>query len=75
MEYYAGDDYSISPRSVTFASSEIMKVITILPKVDGLLEFNETFQLQFEIEPSASELGVISNSSSVATIIIQNIDS
>jgi len=74
-KYNAGDDYTISSHSVYFASNDEMKSIIISPRVDGLLELNETFQLQFEIEPDAREVGVTYNSSSVATITIQNIDS
>ena len=74
-KYNIGDDYNISSTSVNFAMDEINKSIIISPRVDGLLEFNETFQLQFEIEPDTKKVGVISNSSSVATITIQNIDS
>ena len=74
-KYNIEDDYSISSPSINFAMDETIKSIIISPRVDGLLEFNETFQLQFEIESDAREVGVISNSSSVATITIQNIDS
>lgn len=72
---FIGDDYTISPYLVTFASDDIRKDITIFATVDMLLEFNEAFLLYFEIASDVKEIGVIESFPSIVTVTILNNDS
>ena len=72
---FIGDDFTISPYLVTFASDDIKKDITISTTVDMLLEFTETFLLYFEIAFDAKEIGVIESSPSIVTVTVLNNDS
>ena len=71
-----GNDYFVSPSVITFNSNEIEKNVNIFATVDALLEYNETFQLSFNIASNISELGVVKRFSSInASITIANNDS
>ncbi|XP_065911233.1 adhesion G-protein coupled receptor V1-like [Dysidea avara] len=70
-----GYDYSITPTLVTFGVNEMMQSINIAATADMLLEYNENFQLSFELTASAQEIGVITGSASTTTITILNNDS
>ena len=70
------NDYFVGPSVITLISNETKKDIDIFATVDALLEYNETFQLSFQIASDVRELGVIERFSSLnASITIINNDS
>ena len=46
-----------------------------MASIDKLLEFNETFVLNFEIDSDAQRRGIVQSNPSMATITIVNNDS
>ena len=74
-QLFIGDDYTINPYLVTFASDDTQKDISISARLDMLLEFNETLMLYFVIGSDAEEMGVIEGFPSVVTVTIINNDS
>jgi len=70
-----GADYDVLPISVTFDIDQTENYVYISALSDSLLEFNETFQLHFEIAHNDTQLGIVPSISSTLNVTIVNNDS
>ena len=75
MVFTTGADYDVLPVSVTFDVNQTEKDVYISALSDSLLEFNETFQLHFEIAHNDTQLGIVPSILSTLNVTIVNNDS
>jgi len=73
--YHTGTDYSVHPDLVTFNFNQTEQDILISASSDSLLEFNETFELHFEIAQNTTQLGIVPSIPLTLTVTIVNNDS